>query len=112
MNDRIVTAAATNLRGQMLCAKRQMPDAEAREFLMAKMTDTWEPWEQMAHPMLFPSYTSMKTATNCICTRELTKGIFLPTCNATLGYASKSLLLVHSVKENDLPAIQLWSTPV
>ncbi len=38
MNDRIAAPQATNLRGQMFRAKRQMPDAEAREFLKGQMT--------------------------------------------------------------------------
>ena len=38
MNDKTADSAATNSRGQMFRAKRQMPDAAAREFLKAQMT--------------------------------------------------------------------------
>lgn len=37
MNETVQTAVQNNLKGQMFRRKRQMPDAEAREFLRGRM---------------------------------------------------------------------------
>jgi hypothetical protein len=104
--------AAVDLRGQMFRSKRQMPDAQAHDFLRGRMTAHVGTVDANGWPYVVPLVYAYEEGDLLYLHTGAHQGHFLLTYSVILESASRSLRLGHYKRASDLPAIQRLSIPV